>query len=130
MKTNLSEHLIDLGKEDQKLIDVGKEIINQIGMTEYTLFCNSILNRTINLNRGYITLIKDSNYIAAAPLVRLNLDSLLRLYASIQSEYDVETFARKVRSGIKTRDIGYHKNKKQKLTDTKLVKLIKEIKRL
>lgn len=130
MNKELFNKLKELENEDDKLIYIGKTLIERIGHSEFTLFCITVLNRTINLNRGYITLVKDSNYIAAAPLVRLNLDSLLRIFASIQSEYDVETFARKVREGAKIRDMSYHKNNKHKLTDAKLVKLIKEIKGL
>lgn len=59
------------------------------------------LNRTINLNRGYISLLNKENYIAAAPLIRMNLDSLLRLFASSQSEFDYERFANEVRNGKK-----------------------------
>lgn len=125
MNKELSNKLKELLNEDEKLINIGKTLIEKIGHTEFTLFCISVLNRTINLNRGYITLVEDSNYIAAAPLVRLNLDSLLRLFASINSEFNVEIFAKKVRQGTKIRDMTYHK--KQNLTDTKLIKLITEI---
>lgn len=128
MNKELSNKLKELQNEDEKLINIGKTLIEKIGHTEFTLFCVSVLNRTVNLNRGYITLVEDSNYIAAAPLVRLNLDSLLRIFASIQSEFNVEVFAKKVRQGVKIRDMTYHKNQKQNLTDTKLVNLIKEIK--
>ncbi|WP_299051452.1 hypothetical protein [uncultured Polaribacter sp.] len=128
MNKELSNKLKELQDEDEELINIGKNLIEKIGHTEFTFFCISVLNRTINLNRGYITLVKDNNYIAAAPLVRLNLDSLLRIFASIQSEFNAEIFAKNVRQGVKIRDMNYHKNKNQKLTDTKLVKLIKEIK--
>ncbi|WP_372938273.1 hypothetical protein [Seonamhaeicola sp.] len=128
MNEELSNKLKELKNEDKKLINTGKKLFEKIGHTEFTLFCFSVLNRTINLNRGYITLVEDGNYIAAAPLVRLNLDSLLRIFASIQSEFDIEVFANKVRHGTKIRDISHHKNIKHKLTDTKLVKLLKEIK--
>ncbi|PKQ44813.1 hypothetical protein [Confluentibacter flavum] len=128
MSKELDDLLIELENEDSKLIEMGKNLIEINGMTEFTFFCHSILNRTINLNRGYITLINDNNYIAAAPLVRLNLDSLLRLFASTQSEFDVETFAKKVRKGEIIRKMKYFKNHKERLTDSKLVELIKEIK--
>jgi|TARA_B110000285_G_scaffold137233_1_gene153743 hypothetical protein len=128
MNEELTNKLKELQNEDKELIKIGKNLVEKIGHTEFTLFCFTVLNRTINLNRGYITLVEDSNYIAAAPLVRLNLDSLLRIFASIQSEFNVEVFANKVRHGAKIRDILYHKNIKQKLTDTKLVNLLKEIK--
>jgi hypothetical protein len=129
MEDELEKYLVELEDEGDKLISIGKQLLENIGMTEFSLFCTSILNRTINLNRGFITLIKDSNYIAAAPLVRLNLDSLLRLFASTQSEFDYETFAQKVRKGEK---IGHMMDaaKKNKLNDFELVKRLKEIKGL
>ncbi|APA00047.1 hypothetical protein BIW12_11745 [Flavobacterium commune] len=128
MTEELNTLLSDLENEDTKLIEIGKNLIKTNGMTEFTFFCNSILNRTINLNRGYITLVKDNNYIAAAPLVRLNLDSLLRLFASTQSEFDVDTFAKNIRKGEIIRKMKYFKNKKERLTDSKLIEIIKEIK--
>lgn len=128
MSKELTDKLVELENEGDKLIETGKILIETIGSTEFTFFCFAILNRTINLNRGYISLVNDNNYIAAAPLVRLNLDSLLRLFAAIQSDFDVETFAKKVREGMKVREMNYCKNHKQKLTDKKLVGLIKEIK--
>lgn len=128
MSEELNKLLIELKNEDSKLIEIGKNLIEVNGMTEFTFFCNSILNRTINLNRGYTTLVNDNNYIAAAPLVRLNLDSLIRLFASTQSEFDVDTFAKKVRKGDVIRKMKYYKNHKERLTDAKLIELIKEIK--
>ena len=129
MEHELEQYLIKLEEEGDELISAGKQLLELIGMTEFSLFCTAILNRTINLNRGFITLITDSNYIAAAPLVRLNLDSLLRLFASTQSEYDYETFAERVRSGEKISKMKA-KDKKQQLRDFELVKRLKKIKGL
>lgn len=128
MAQELTDLVTDLENESDQLIEVGRNLIDANGMTEFTFFCTSILNRTINLNRGYITLIKDNNFIAAAPLVRLNLDSLLRLFASTQTEDDVDTFAKNVRKGEIIRKMKYFKNKKERLTDSKLVEIIKDIK--
>ncbi|WP_028377499.1 hypothetical protein [Leeuwenhoekiella sp. MAR_2009_132] len=127
MSEKLDDLIIQLSGEDSKIIALGKILAESIGATEYTFFCHSVLNRTINLNRGYLTLLKDQNFIAAAPLVRLNLDSLLRIFASIQSEYDVETFARNVRRGDMIRKMRYSKKAKERLTDTKLVNLLMDI---
>lgn len=127
MSQKLNELIIQLSEEDSKIIAIGKALSESIGATEYTFFCHSVLNRTINLNRGYLSLLKDHNFIAAAPLVRLNLDSLLRIFASIQSEYDVENFARNVRKGDLVRKMRYNKNVKERLTDAKLVDLLKDI---
>ena len=126
MKKELENQLTELKHKDDELISVGRELLESFGITEFTLFCTAILNRTINLNRGFITLIEDSNYIAAAPLVRLNLDSLLRLFASSQSEFDYETFAYHVRSGNKISSMKDKSGKKQ-LRDSELVKRLKNI---
>ncbi|MDT0645036.1 hypothetical protein RM553_19550, partial [Zunongwangia sp. F363] len=128
MSDQLEELIIELEDEEQKLIDCGKKMLNEYGLTDFTIFSTSILNRTLNLNRGYVSLINSNNYIAAAPLVRLNLDSLLRLFASTQSEYTINEFCKKVREGESIRKMNYFKNKKIKLRDNELVKLIKNIK--
>ena len=125
MNDKLEQYLLELEGEGDKLITIGKQLLENIGITEFSLFCTAILNRTINLNRGFITLIKDSNYIAAAPLVRLNLDSLLRLFASSQSEFNYETFAQKVRKGEKISNMK-DKAKKKKLKDFELVLMLKD----
>ncbi|SDY10252.1 hypothetical protein SAMN05444411_1257 [Lutibacter oricola] len=127
MKENLEDLLNELNNEGDELIKSGKELLETLMTTEYSIFCTSILNRTINLNRGYISLVKDSNYITAAPLVRLNLDSLLRLFASTQCEYHYEKFAEKVRKGEKI-SMMYDFNKKKQLRDSELVKRLKKIK--
>lgn len=129
MEEKLKKYLAELENEGVKLISTGKQLIELIGMTEFSLFCIAILNRTINLNRGFITLINDFNFIAAAPLVRLNIDSLLRLFASTQSEFDCEIFAQKVRQGEKISKM-MDKDKKKKLNDSELVKRLRKIKGL
>ena len=126
MANQLKTYLSELGAEGDELIKTGKSLLKNVGITEFTIFCIAILNRTININRGYITLNTD-NYIAAAPLIRMNLDSLLRLFASTQSEFDYERFANEVRNGKKIADI-YDSNKKKKLRDSELVKRLKKIK--
>jgi hypothetical protein len=127
MENELEKYLSELDAEGDQLIQVGKLLLINFGITEFTIFCVSILNRTINLNRGYISLLNEENYIAAAPLVRINLDSLLRLFASSQSEFDYERFAYEVRNGKKIADM-YDSNKVKKLRDSELVKRLKKIK--
>jgi hypothetical protein len=68
-----------------------------------------------------VTLIESNNYNAAAPLVRISLDSLLRFFASTQSELDYENFAIKVRTGVQI-DRMRAKDTKVNLTDAELVK--------
>jgi hypothetical protein len=68
-------------------------------METFDFLLIAALNRTVNISKAYTTLIRDNNFIAAAPLVRINIDTLLRLYASIISEFDRNTFASKVMGG-------------------------------
>lgn len=46
------------------------------------LFTSAIINRSISLMRGFVTLAKDNNYISAVPLIRIQLDNCLRFYAA------------------------------------------------
>lgn len=46
-----------------------------------TAFLISIIRRAVELNKAFITLIDCGNYIAAAPLLRLQLDNMLYCYA-------------------------------------------------
>jgi hypothetical protein len=119
MTEDLEKKLIDLEKVGDEIIKTGKTLLEKFGITEFTLFCAAILNRTINLNRGFVSLVRDNNYITAAPLVRINVDSLLRLFAATQSEYNYEQFAKLVREGTKIENL-YDKKRKTKLKDSEL----------
>lgn len=44
------------------------------------LFINSILVRAHQINKGFLALTETDNYLCAAPLVRIQLETLLRLY--------------------------------------------------
>jgi hypothetical protein len=62
-------------------------------------FVLPLLNKVFNINRAYICLIKDNNFIAAGTLVRIQLDVLLRIFASTIIGYNVDEFAKKLLSG-------------------------------
>src|SRR6516162_5203015 len=75
--------------------------------THCQIFVAAALNRSISLVHGFCTLIPD-NYISAASLVRLQLDSAVRFTALWLVE-DREEFAKNVSSGqqinrVKDRD--------------------------
>jgi hypothetical protein len=95
----------------------------------FDLLIFSILNRTVNLNKAFVNSMKDNNFIAAAPLVRINLDSLLRMYAARISEYNLNDFAQKVLNGEHIRRMRYY-NSREKLYDTFLVSKLSEIKNM
>jgi len=49
---------------------------------EYEAFLIACLNRTANLLEGFMKMNEMENFLCAAPLIRLNLDTFLRMYAS------------------------------------------------
>jgi hypothetical protein len=105
--------LTEIDNKSKAIINMGKQL-NAITpqMETFDFLLIAALNRTVNISKAYTTLIRDNNFIAAAPLVRLNIDTLLRLYASIISEFDRNTFASKVMGGELI--------KKMKLNGTKI----------
>lgn len=90
--------------------------------THGQVFVAAALHRSISLVHGFCTLILD-NYISAASLVRLQLDSTLR-FSALPLVADPEEFAKKVSSGepinkLKDRD-------GERMTDPYLVKKLNE----
>jgi len=76
------------------------------------------IKRSLSLIQGFTILIKSSNYICAASLLRLQLDSCLRLFALfiVERPHDVAT---QVLKGIPIRDIKDRNGKR--MTDRHLV---------
>jgi hypothetical protein len=95
----LEDKLTILANYNEVLIRYGVELLKTHGIFPFDHYCGAILNRTLNLNKGFINQLKDHNFIAAAPLVRLNLDSLLRLFAAFQVDYSIDEFASKIIRG-------------------------------
>jgi hypothetical protein len=122
----LEAALTDLEALIEESIQIGKLMIETHALYSYDLFCSAILNRTVNIIRGYITLIRDKNFIAAAPLVRVHLDSLLRLYASTIIDYNVDDFSQKILSGESIRKM--NDSQGNKMTDYYLSKELSRFK--
>jgi hypothetical protein len=59
----------------------GKEIMQKV-IYPLDFLAFAVLNRSLRLTSGFLTLIREKNLIAAAPLVRLQLDNCLRFFAS------------------------------------------------
>lgn len=97
-------------------------LLTPSGFYTFDIFVNGLLNRSVNLLKGFITLIREKNFIAAAPLVRLHLDSLLRLYAPQLIDYNIDDFALKVIGGTAIRQLKDKDN--QRMTDARLVEKI------
>ena len=82
------------------------------------MYAIAAIQRSINILDGFIKLIKDRNIIAAAPLLRLQIDTCLRFYAVFIVEKPHE-FALKVLEGEHVRRMKDSKGKK--MTDAYLV---------
>jgi len=121
----LEKNIEKLKEEKDKLIKCGKELIETVELTHFSMFASGILHRTVNLNRGFINLIEDSNFLTAAPLVRLNLDSLLIIFGSTQSTFDMNTYAQKVINGERINSMKDSKGKN--LRESYLVKKLSKI---
>jgi hypothetical protein len=81
----------------------------------------AVLNRSLALIEGFCSLISNRNFLAAAPLLRLQLDNLLRLSAAWQVD-NPHAFVTDVLSGKHIRNIqDRHGNK---MTDGYLVDLL------
>lgn len=94
----------------------------------YTLdiLASAVFKRSLSLIRGFADLIRNKNFICAAPLVRMQLDNLLRFYASFIVSNPHE-FATEILAGKDVRNLKDQEG--NKMTDRHLVdKLSKEFK--
>lgn len=85
------------------------------------LYATAITHRALCLISGFCLMIENQNFICAAPLVRLQLDNLLRLYAAWLVKNPHE-FCQKVLKGEHVRKLKDQDN--QKMTDKYLVEKI------
>ncbi|MDG1276924.1 MAG: hypothetical protein P8O16_06545 [Algoriphagus sp.] len=109
----LEEILDSINAYIKEIFKLGKWMLEaNPNLYSYDLFCTAILNRTVNFHKAYISLLKDNNFIAAAPLVRIHMDSLLRLFASRIIDYNVDEFANKVLNGMRIVDLKDRNQKK------------------
>ncbi len=123
-KDELLDHI---DKKSPVIVRLGKQLSAiSPNLQTFDLYLIGALNRTVNINKAFTTLSRDKNFIAAAALIRINMDTLLRLYAGRISEYDLNTFSQKVMGGEHVRQIKAS-NGKDKLTDKFLVDNISKV---
>jgi len=125
-KLKLEELLSQLEKMNDSILHSGKELLETHGIYPFDLYCVAILNRTVNIIRGYVALVRDENFIAAGTLVRIHLDSFLRIFASTIVNMNVDEFSMKVMSGKSIRSFMDKNN--NKLNDKFLVGELSKIK--
>lgn len=114
-------------KLHQEIMDVSKLIFSAAGGKIFSLdlFMMGVAKRTLMLWTGFDQLMKEGNFVAAAPLIRLNLDNLLQLHAStlVSNPHD---FAEKKMKGGRTSD--FKDKHSQKMTDNYLAKTLSAVK--
>jgi len=109
-------------KLENNLIDICKKIQSQEAEHKKFLkashYVYSLINRAISLNRGFLTLTQVDNYSTAVSLIRLQVDTCLRLYALSLSD-NWEEFYNTIMDGKHIRNIKDRDG--NKMTDNYLV---------
>lgn len=96
ISSTLRESLLNLERKEEDFISLGKRMLSNQNQYLFDLFCTAALNRSLNLVRGFILLMNDKNFISAAPLVRVHLDTLLRLYAFSLIDQNIDEVTLKI----------------------------------
>jgi hypothetical protein len=83
---DLNQFLEDLSLLEHRFLEENKLFLEAGGKNKelhmMDLFFSAIANRSIAFIRGFITLVRDDNYIAAVPFIRMQIDNCLRFYAT------------------------------------------------
>lgn len=96
----LEESLVELERLKEQILLAGRDQIeSNANFYTFDIYCTGILNKSINILSGFVCLVRAKNFIAAAPLVRIHLDSLLRIFAPHLWGGNVDLFAEKVLDG-------------------------------
>lgn len=100
MNESLRNALEKLKSYEEVHLEKGKKLSEAYGGTSYPLdMCAvAVLNRSLNLFRGFYIMVEARNLICAASLLRIQLDNLLRFYASFIVS-DPHEFALEVSKG-------------------------------
>lgn len=95
--TNLNNHIIRIESLKQNVFECFNQLLSN-KITLFDIYSISILNRTFNVLSGFIDLMKVDNFLCASLLIRIQIDSLLRLYAITLTNNQNE-FIEKVMNG-------------------------------
>lgn len=122
-KDSLSERLAFLKTGVDEQLKLGPKILQAQDGAIYQVdfLAIAVLHRSMALIRGFCLLIEEKNFTCAAPLIRLQLDNLLRFYAAFIVA-DPHDFAHQVLRGEQIRKMRDRSGKK--LTDAHLVKMM------
>jgi hypothetical protein len=76
-----------------------------------TILAWMVLKRSLSLVFGYTSLIRSSNFVSAVPLIRMQIDNLLRFRAAFLAP-DISEFVASVIEGKEIRDLADTKGRK------------------
>lgn len=121
-----AELLSKLASRSVEVGELGARILTACGGNCYPLdmLFLAALNRTYAQLSGFVALLKARNFICAAPLVRLQLDTALRLFAGTLVD-DPHDFTMQVLQGTQVRQIRSRDG--EKMVDAYLVKKLAEL---
>lgn len=77
----INEDLKELDLNVENLFKIAIKVNSKENLYLTDLFLLSIFNRSISLLEGFKTLIKQKNYLCATPLVRMQLENILKIQA-------------------------------------------------
>lgn len=117
----IAQLLEDLEKSNKVHLYEGKAVLEAFGgaMYPFDLLTIAVLNRSMSLTSGFVTLMRLDNFVSAVPLIRLQLDNYLR-FAAGWLVSDLHEFAIKVLTGVHIKELKTRNGKK--MTDGFLVK--------
>lgn len=122
--TELESHIVRIESLKTDVFKCFRQVCSE-KLTSLDIYCISTLNRTFNILCGFIDLMKADNFISAIPLIRIQIDSLLRLYA-IKTTDNQNEFIEKVLNG---EQINRFKSKDNKLlSDSYLASEVSKLK--
>lgn len=125
MEPRIEKLLTELDNSIDPQIQFGKNLAETHALYPFDMFCTATINRSVNIIRGYTSLMRENNFIAAAPLVRIHLDSLLRFYSVFLVNEDIDQYALSIIRGEQINKIKDRKG--NKMTDSYLCKIYSEI---
>ena len=118
--------LIPLDNMRKNFLELLSEEFKKLSPDDYlmAMIIGSFINRALSLNRGFITLKNDNNFLAALPLVRMQLDNCIRLFAYNCFE-NRDSYVKWAISGERlSKQHDFQTN--EKLTDTNVLKKMDE----
>jgi hypothetical protein len=120
-KVTIDDFINTLESSKKEFIKIAKEMLEAENGKMYPLdiYALGTFKRAILLNTAFCKLLREDNFLSAAPLIRLYLDTLLQFYASFIVKKPHE-FAMKIMDGKQARNL---KDKNgEKMTDSYLAK--------